>query len=302
VTVESDSKTLKRLGEQEGHEGALPKSLEFYRGLLRIQSAAESRIGALELNLGEDTIEDRIRRGTPVLEFNDLSIDWSLLQNVFDEVTALFAGYSEVLREVPENLGGVDHRLSLSKGAARAWYEGARLPLPKAASDTSEAILTLIIHGAFRPFLIRHCEDLLKLVNLEQWRRGYCPICGGNPDFAFLDKERGGRWLVCSRCDAEWPFQRLQCPYCGTQNQDNLAYFTNDKGLYRLHVCERCHSYLKTIDLRQTEDEVLLPLERYLTLDIDAQAHQDGYHPGSSLRKEEKGKAMRGDATKGDES
>jgi hypothetical protein len=287
VTVESDSKTLKRLDEQEGHEGALPKSLEFYRGLLRIQSAAESRIGVLEITLGEETIGDRIQHGTPVLSFDDLVIDWSLLQDVFDEVTALFASYPEVLRE-SSDFGGGDPRPSLSKETARAWYEGAQLPLPKSASDTAEALLTLIIHGAFRPFLIRHCEALLKLMNLEQWRRGYCPICGGNPDFAFLDKERGGRWLVCSRCDAEWPFQRLQCPYCGTQNQDDLAYFTNDKGLYRLHVCEQCHSYIKTIDLRQTEDEVLLPLERYLTLDIDAQAHNDGYHPGTASRKEEK--------------
>jgi FdhE protein len=301
VTVESDSKTLKRLDEQEGHEGALPKSLEFYRGLLRIQSETESRIGVPELSLGEETIGDRIRHGTPVLGFDDLSIDWSLQQNVFDEVTVLFTDYPEVLRE-SSNLEGAGPRPSLSKETARAWYEGARLPLPKAASDASEALLTLIIHGAFRPFLIRHCEALLKLVNLEQWRRGYCPICGGNPDFAFLDKERGGRWLVCYRCDAEWPFQRLQCPYCGTQNQDDLAYFTNDKGLYRLHVCERCRSYLKTIDLRQTEHEVLLPLERYLTLDIDAQAHQDGYRPGSASRKGEKGEAMGGNSAKGDES
>jgi FdhE protein len=295
VTVESDSKTLKRLDEQEGHEGALPKSLEFYRGLLRIQSAAGSNIGALELNLGEETIEDRIRHGTPALVFDDLAIDWSSLQSVFDQVTALFASYPEVLRE-SSSLWGADPRPGLSKEAARAWYEGARLPLPKTASDSDEALLTLIIHGAFRPFLIRHCEALLKLVNLEQWRRGYCPICGGNPDFAFLDKERGSRWLVCSRCDAEWPFQRLQCPYCGTQNQDDLAYFTNDKGLYRLHVCERCHSYLKTIDLRQTENEILLPLERYLTLDIDAQAHNDGYRPGATSR--EKGEAIQGNPAK----
>jgi FdhE protein len=285
VTVESDSKTLQRLDEQEGREGALPKSLEFYRRLLRIQSAAESRISAVELNLGEETIGERIRHGTPVLGFDDLAIDWPLLRSVFGKVKALFASYSDVLRQAP-NLDGDSPRLSLTKKVARAWYQGTRLPLPEATSDTGEALLTLIIHWAFRPFLIRHGEALLKLVNMEQWRRGYCPICGGNPDLAFLDKERGGRWLVCSRCDAEWPFQRLQCPFCGTQNQDNLAYFTNDKGVYRLQVCERCRSYLKTIDLRQTAHEVLLPLERYLTLDIDAQAHQDGYHPGSVSQKE----------------
>ena len=35
-------------------------------------------------------------------------------------------------------------------------------------------------------------------VDQEKWRRRYCPVCGGNPDIAYLDTERGSRWLVCS--------------------------------------------------------------------------------------------------------
>ena len=57
---------------------------------------------------------------------------------------------------------------------------------------------------------------------------------------------------MCSKCAAEWLFQRLECPYCGTQDQNTLAYFTDDKGLYRLYICEHCRHYLKAIDLRQT--------------------------------------------------
>ena len=113
----------------------------------------------------------------------------------------------------------------------------------------------------------------------ERWRRRYCPICGGNADFAFLDKERGARWLLCSRFAAEWLFQRLECPYCGTTDQNALAYFADDEGLYRLYVCEQCKRSLKAIDLRQAKSEVLIPLERLLTLDIDAQAKEYGYIP-----------------------
>ena len=91
---------------------------------------------------------------------------------------------------------------------------------------------------------------------------------------------------MCSRCDAEWLFQRLECPYCGTKDQSTLAFFTDDKGLYRLYVCEQCRHYLKAIDLRKSEDEVLLPLERFLTPDIDAQAQQDGYTPFGSTSSE----------------
>jgi FdhE protein len=71
----------------------------------------------------------------------------------------------------------------------------------------------------------------------------------------------------------------LQCPYCGTQDQNALAYFTDDKGLYRLYVCEQCKHYLKAIDLRQAEAEVLFPLERFYTVDMDRQAQEQGYKP-----------------------
>ena len=112
----------------------------------------------------------------------------------------------------------------------------------------------------------------------EAWYKRYCPVCGGGPDFAFLDKERdGARWLLCSRCDAQWLFYRLVCPHCGNDDQHSLAYLTDDTGLYRLYVCEKCRRYLKTIDLRKTEAEVLLPLERILTLDLDRQAHESNY-------------------------
>ena len=105
-------------------------------------------------------------------------------------------------------------------------------------------------------------------------------ICGGSPDLAFLEKEYGARWLLCSRCDSEWLFQRLRCPYCGTQDQGELAYFTDDTELYRLYVCQQCQSYLKAVDLRQTEDETLLPLERVLTVDMDRQGREKGYRGG----------------------
>ena len=284
MTAGTDSKILERLNGWEVKEGSLPKPLQFYRGLLCIQSEAKSRVGVPKLGLSEEAISNRIRRGAPLLEFDDLSIDWSLLQNIFEEVTALFTSYSEALGEVPKNLEDTSSCLALLKEATKAWFEGAQLPPRTRVSGVNEALLELMIHAALRPFLITHCEALLSFVNQEQWRRGYCPICGGNPDFAFLDKERGARWLLCSRCNAEWLFQRLECPYCSIQDQGALAYFTDDEGLYRLYVCERCRHYLKAIDLRQAECEVLLPLERFLTLDLDTQAHKDGYSPCAKVR------------------
>jgi len=288
VTTGTDSKILKRLQEWEEKEGSLPKLLEFYQRLLGIQSGVKSPFDLAKLGLSEEAISNRRGHGSPLLSFDDLSIDWALLQSIFEEVTTLFTDYTEIFGEIPENLKDVSPDPTILKEVTKAWFEGASLPLQMPINGANEALWELIIDATLRPFLVSHCEALLSSVNQEQWRRGYCPICGGNPDFAFLDKERGARWLLCSQCDAEWLFQRLECPYCGTKEPSSLAYFTDDKGLYRLYVCQKCRHYLKAIDLRRADYEVLLPLERFLTLNIDSQAQQNGYSPCTRDRGDEK--------------
>ena len=284
MTTAADSRILKRLEELERQEGSLSESLKFCQRLLLIQSQVRSRIGVPKIRLSQENISNRLSSGSPIIRFADLSIDWSLLRYTFEEVNGLFANYSGVLGEVPENLKELGSYPDLLKEAIKAWFEGAPLPPQITVSEVDKALLEVMLLATLRPFLINHSEALIGFVEQEQWRRGYCPVCGGNPDFAFLEKEYGARWLLCSRCDAEWLFQRLECPYCSTQDQSALAYFTDEKELYRLYTCELCRHYLKAIDLRKTESEVLLPLERFLTLDLDTQAQKEGYSPGASVR------------------
>ncbi len=275
----SDNNIIRKLEEQERKEGGLPPLLEFYQRLLRIQSKAAQHIGVPKLSLTEETISERIEHGLPLIGFDELTLDWSLLHDTFAEVTTTFAEYPQLFGTLPENLRELGSSRLLTQETVKAWFEGSELPSKWMISDTNTCLLESIIHATLKPFLASYSKVLLGLVNQEKWRRRYCPICGGNADFAFLDKERGARWLLCSRCDTEWLFQRLQCPHCGTQSQNDLAYFTDDEGIYRLYVCEQCKRYLKAIDLQRTKSEVLLPLERLLTLDIDTQAQEYGYNP-----------------------
>jgi hypothetical protein len=280
VTTDIDAKILKKLEILEEKEGTLPGSLEFYRKLLLIQFTAKQRIDIPRFSLSPEVVNERIVAGRPLLEFDNLSINWLLFRDIFKEASILFSSYSNVWVEIAGNLKGPD---SFFKRIARDWFEGTRLHFMKTTDGTSEALWASVIHTCLKPFLVSHREDIYHLIKQEFWRRNYCPICGGSPDFAFLDKERGARWLLCSQCDAEWLFQRLECPYCSTENQNSLAHFTDDKGFYRLYVCEECQGYLKAIDLRKTEDEVLLPLERFLTTDLDIQAQQNGYKLPESI-------------------
>ena len=275
--LEVDSRVLEKLGDRQEKEGSLPEILEFYRALLRIQVEARAAISTAQPRLTKTKVSVQIRKGIPLLKWDALSADWPTFQNLFQ---AAIAAIDEHTTSECESLRKVVADTALLEEATRTWYEGSSLSPWAGARGIDEELLAAAIHCAIKPFLTSKAESLIGLVPQKQWRREYCPICGGKPDFAYLDKERGSRWLVCSRCDSEWLFQRLGCPYCGNNDPEAQAYFASEDDLYRLYTCQSCKTYLKAIDLRHTESEVLLPLERVLTVDMDRQGQEQGYRGG----------------------
>lgn len=275
-----NSRILKRLGEWREKDGSLPPFIELYDQLLHLQTEVKQRLDIPKPDLTEESVADQLRQGLPLVRFDNLPLDWHLVQKHFQDVTNTFAEYLEDKLGDPQKLRDLAANTLLLQQVIGDWYQELSLSSIATEHCVSEELLNITTQATLQPFLTAHSEVLLSLVNHELWRRRNCPICGGKPNFAFLDKEQGARWLLCSRCDAEWLFQRLECPYCGTQNQGSLAYFTNDNELYRLYTCDECYSYIKAIDLRKTESEVLLPLERVLTVDLDRQAEEAGYRPG----------------------
>ena len=277
MTTDTNSKILKKLAELEKEEGNLPLLLEFYRELLQIQSKIQKRFGTPKYSLSVEAIRQRMEKRLPLVSFDEMALDWTQVQESFAKVTAAFASYPQLFGEIPERLTKPEAGRRLTKQAAKAWFVGKELP-STILDGVSENLMWTIIQATLQPFLSSYAIALASSVDQERWRQGYCPICGGSPDMAFLEKEVGARWLLCSRCDTEWLFQRLECPYCGTNEPNALSFFTDDEGLYRLDVCDQCKCYLKAIDLRKVKDDILLPLERLYTMDLDRQAKENGYH------------------------
>ena len=261
---ETDKRVLETL--DQWHKDSLPGPIELYARLMRIQAEAKSTISFDRPHLPAEAISERLRRGTPVLAFDELQLEWGKIDSLFAEALSVIGEYF--------SLGPSPSTIPLQE-MARAWYEGE----PMSDGDEEEPLL-VALNTALKPFLAAQAEALLPYVDQSLWRRGYCPICGSAPNLAVLRGEGGARWLVCARCDAEWRFQRLQCPFCGTKEQGSLGYFPDAQGLYRLYVCEECKGYIKGIDLRHSQSEVLIPLEWISTLDLDRQACELGYKAG----------------------
>jgi FdhE protein len=277
----TNARILERLGEQERREGKLPPYVQFYRELLQIQIRVQSRITVAKPGFDAGLACDRLSQGIPLLMFNDFAPDWDEVQSLFEQVSAWAGKGSKAPPGETEKMERIARDRSRLIKLAGDWFAGQPLDGIATAEGVDGDLLASVAAATLRPFLIAYARLLLPEVGQELWRRRYCPVCGGSPDFAYLDRENGSRWLVCSRCDADWLFLRLECPGCGTQNQNDLAYFAEegDASPYRLYVCEKCHTYIKAVDLRRTAAEVLLPLERILTLNLDRQAQSKGYQP-----------------------
>ncbi len=265
-------KILNRLAEAGK---PLPRSLEFYRQILTAQKKIKKPELLRTLKVLKEKAPQRLAQGKPMLTFRDISINWAEVQTLFREIAGLSEEYISPAPEEIEELNKIGSDLVVLKEAAKKWFAIGTLSRKSVVKNKDMKPITgSVIQAALHPWLTAYAKELLPLVKQESWRKRYCPVCGGGPDFAFLDKkEEGARWLICARCDAKWLFYRLVCPHCGNQDQRTLAYFTDDKSLYRLYVCEKCRRYIKAVDLRQTEADILLPLERILTLDMDRQAY-----------------------------
>ena len=272
-----ENRILQRLQEWADKEGELPEFLALYRDLLSVQSGAKARI-AVKSSPSSEVASERQGRGEPVLHFDEIAFDWDLLTEMLRKVVGILARHKVFGAAEAEAIERVADAPSSLEEASMSFYEGRPVSGIGGAAPRPDALQT-VVQIVLWPFLSRYSEALSPLVQQEAWVRGACPICGGRPDFGFLEKEVGARWLLCSRCDARWLFRRLECPYCGNRDEEKLSYLASENGLYRLYLCDVCREYLKVMDLRKTESEVVLPLERLLTMDMDRQAHEAGYGP-----------------------
>jgi FdhE protein len=272
VTDNQTQLILQALEEAETQNPDLGTYYEFHRTLLQILDGAKADMsGTLDMVDGE-ALQARMLQGLPLLSFAQLPVEAERFAKSVSTVAQLLKDYDPELAEqtIPDSpaecLATARQRFEEGQAGKEHDREQGEITLAQVSVDL-----------ALKPYLEWAAEQVLPHLNQELWKWGYCPVCGGAPDFAALDEETGARHLLCSRCDSLWLYRRLGCPFCGTTDHTKLFYYPSEDNVYRLYVCETCQRYLKAIDLRETGREVLLPVERVTTVSMDAAAWQKGY-------------------------
>ncbi|MGC8837023.1 MAG: formate dehydrogenase accessory protein FdhE [Anaerolineae bacterium] len=248
---------------------ALRELLLFYREIYRVQFALRAALPPATCPLDKAEAERRLEGGRPLMEFHHLGLTPEGFTESLAAIAQVLAAHNPAWQGVcdafpPEAL----------MGEARRQFEN------REALCTVTSVCAMGVTLALVPYVQRAAEAFRPLLREDLWRRGVCPLCGGWPQFAFLERETGTRRLYCARCDTSWGFDRVTCPFCG--QMDAMVYYPSEDEVYRLYACEACRRYLKTMDLRRTLRMPEPLVERLVTISMDLAAQEKGYGFGNT--------------------
>lgn len=239
-----------------------------------LEAQIEAAAPKVQARLSAEEATRRRQSGLALISGQELSLDWDAFTALYRRVCQIAAEHRSDLADSFQALEKVPDE---EPEKLKSWV--AHFMVESKLSEDELGLTAFVLTHTLRPFLRRYAEAFASLVDDTGWKRGYCPICGGEPDFGSLSSsQEGARFLLCSRCDNEWNFPRLGCPFCENKDYQKISYYSDEKGPHRLYVCDNCQRYLKTIDMRGAPGQVLLPVDRILTIGMDAAAQEAGYY------------------------
>ncbi|MFW5649484.1 MAG: formate dehydrogenase accessory protein FdhE [Candidatus Alkaliphilus sp. MAG34] len=129
-------------------------------------------------------------------------------------------------------------------------------------------------------------EGFLEELDTHFWEESFCPVCGENPHYGFLREEDGAKFLECWLCGTSWRYPRVKCPYCETEDQEKLGFFTvGENEICRVYFCRECQKYYKIFNWKKYAEEGASAAMHHLhTLHFDKLALKEGFSSSSGLK------------------
>ena len=122
----------------------------------------------------------------------------------------------------------------------------------------------------------------------QDWRHGYCPVCGSWPAHAEVCGVDRTRSLRCGGCGSAWQVHGLLCPYCGVRDHQELGALVVEQGgpAAVIDVCKRCRGYLKAFTRLRPAAPAEVMLDDLASVELDLAALTRDYRrpPGRGHR------------------
>ena len=266
IDHQADVRLFEGLAAAKHTHPELKSLLEFYEALFKTQIAAKNALSPSAEVMAAALSSRRLSAGKTQLTFEQLDVKTSEFVRLVHKISKIIS-QNELGGEVATPPANSDTLFNM----AHLWFDSGEPIIVNGQSTAG----TLAVGFALSAYLQEAASVLIPLMDLDDWYRNVCPICGGKPGFAVISRENGSRSLFCPRCHGVWPYRRTTCPFC--ESDRNVVYYASENEVYRLYVCEACKHYLKTIDLRRTNRDPVLPVERIITIGMDLAAQENGY-------------------------
>ena len=259
---------LRALAERQPElSAAATLQIELVDALRRVQTRVST--GALVLSAQE--VASRLSTGQPLVTFDRLPIDWNEARLLFRQVADVLRRHDAIDAPTAARLHDIGRSPELP-ALAQAWFE-------RGSCGGGVDMLDEVVAWSMRPFLVRTADVLQQRAAFGAWKRGVCPVCGGEPDFACITTS-AERLLICGRCQTHWPTEQYACPFCGEADKQRITSFATPDGTYRVTACQSCRRYLKTLDGRRAGRPVMPAVDSIATLPLDAVVMQRGFRNG----------------------
>lgn len=223
------------------------------------------------LSIPKKTAIRKLESGTYLME----NLAWSIDKNSFGDI---IRDLIELLKQRGEKVEQIEKIFSNIPSTIPTKLAELLDLLAKDIRLAQKNTLSYILWQALSIFYQKVAETFKEVDYKLYWIKSICPVCGSLPKISRLEKEDGKRILACYLCWTEWLVPRIGCVYCGNNSQDMLKYFHCDGNeSYRADVCNVCNKYIKTIDERLLDREVIMELEDNITYHLDTLAISEGY-------------------------
>jgi FdhE protein len=258
----------------QAYLAALPRQAR----LIRLAGEVLRQVGAVQAGLpsapglAAPEAEARLRAGEPVQAH--LPISTPVFKNTLGRLLELCQQFELLPPLSPDVLQAL---LSLPPPAWLA--DNLRLTDICPDREIPAGLFHFLGQKALSPFYQRAAAPYAPLFLQGTWQQGNCPNCAQRPALASLAPESGQKLLYCSLCAVQWPFPRRTCVFCGHEEPHFSYLFVEDDPTRRADLCQACHGYLKTIVTNKLTHPLSLPLEEFVTVDLDILVHRADLFP-----------------------
>ena len=268
-----------------GQEDTLKPACELSEAIRTVRAMVSDveLFDCLPIEQNGDAIQEKLKRGKPLLDPGPISVKNIAAERVFDLLLGLFREHLAEKAEDWERLGQGYHSGHIgASGLLEATLQHRWDVLQAWAQESSIDIDALRFFSIYlaRPFRQQAAQRLWDDTLMRFWQKGYCPVCGHSPVFGRLIGAPGHRQLWCCCCNTSWSFPRIGCPFCKNQSADQLGYLTVDEfASYRIYVCDKCRRYLKTSVCPEEsgKDDWDYDRDYFSTVALDPIALREGY-------------------------